>query len=161
MDLAALPSLFGTYQGEVKTLADRNRIYGGGYTGGNKENQGNPSGLIKASQKAGGQGLIFVAMNYRLGALGFLAGPTLQGSGGVSNAALYDQRLAIEWVAKYIHLFGGDPGRVTVMGESAGGKSTDPSPYQLLTDRIGGSLEHQITGRKVLLSQRSLFADNF
>lgn len=61
-------------------------------------------------------------MNYRLGALGWLAGPTLQQSGGVSNAGLYDQRLAIEWVAKYIHLFGGDPNQITLLGESAGGK---------------------------------------
>ena len=68
-------------------------------------------------------------MNYRLGAFGWLAGPTFQESGGISNAGLYDQRLALEWVQKNIHLFGGDPQRVTVMGESAG----------------GGSIEHQIT----------------
>ena len=61
-------------------------------------------------------------MNYRLGALGWLSGPTLQAEGGVSNAALYDQMLAIEWVAKYIHLFGGDPNQITLIGESAGGK---------------------------------------
>ncbi|KIX97854.1 uncharacterized protein Z520_06632 [Fonsecaea multimorphosa CBS 102226] len=104
-------------------------IYGGGYTLGSKEGSGNPSGLIKASQANGGEGIIFVAMNYRLGAMGWLAGPTLQAAGGVSNAGLYDQRLALEWVQKYIHLFGGDPNRVTVMGESAG----------------GGSVVHQIT----------------
>lgn len=68
-------------------------------------------------------------MNYRLGALGWLAGPTLQSSGGVSNAGLYDQRLAIEWVSNNIHLFGGDPNQVTIIGESAG----------------GGSVMHQIT----------------
>jgi len=64
-----------------------------------------------------------VALNYRLGALGWLSGPTLQGSGGVSNAGFYDQRLAIDWVATYIHLFGGDPHQITIIGESAGGKS--------------------------------------
>ncbi|KAH0842510.1 hypothetical protein AYO21_06686 [Fonsecaea monophora] len=104
-------------------------IYGGGYTLGSKEGSGNPSGLIKASQANGGEGVIFVAMNYRLGAMGWLAGPTLQAAGGVSNAGLYDQRLALEWVQNNIHLFGGDPNRVTVMGESAG----------------GGSIVHQIT----------------
>ena len=61
-------------------------------------------------------------MNYRLGAFGWLSGSTLQGAGGVSNAGLYDQRLAIEWVAKYIHLFGGDPSQITIIGESAGGE---------------------------------------
>lgn len=68
-------------------------------------------------------------MNYRLGALGWLSGPSLQAAGGVSNAGLYDQRLALEWVQGHIHLFGGDPKQVTVMGESAG----------------GGSIVHQIT----------------
>ena len=70
-------------------------------------------------------------------------GPTLQGSGGVANAALHDQRLAIEWVAKNIHLFGGDPKRITVMGESAG----------------GGSIEHQLTafgGQKGVSFQRAI-----
>jgi carboxylesterase type B len=72
-----------------------------------------------ASQR---DGLVFVAMNYRLGAFGFLAGPSLQAAGGVANAGLLDQRLALEWIQKNIHLFGGDPERVTIMGESAGGK---------------------------------------
>jgi carboxylesterase type B len=67
-------------------------------------------------------------MNYRLGAFGWLSGPTLQSS-GTANAGLYDQRLAIEWVRDNIHLFGGDPERITLMGESAG----------------GGSIMHQIT----------------
>lgn len=90
---------------------------------GNKNQYGSPNHLIQASQADGSDGIIFVAMNYRLGALGFLAGPSLQDAGGVSNAALYDQRLAIEWVAENIHLFGGDPNRITLIGESAGGMS--------------------------------------
>jgi carboxylesterase type B len=102
-------------------------IYGGGYTGGYKTSSGNPDGLIASSQAGGGDGIIFVAMNYRLGALGWLSGPTLQASGGVSNAGLYDQRLALEWVQQNIHLFGGDPNKVTVMGESAGGRSPETS----------------------------------
>lgn len=99
------------------------RVYGGGYTLGSKEAWGNPDGLIQRSQAGGGEGVIYVTFNYRLGALGWLAGPTFQASGGTSNAGLYDQRLATEWVAKYIHLFGGDPNRLTILGESAGGGS--------------------------------------
>ena len=96
-------------------------IYGGGYTAGEKTGFGqfNPAGLIDVSQTDGSEGVVFVSLNYRLGAFGWLAGPTLQ-SDGTANAALYDQRLALQWIQQNIHLFGGDPNRVTVMGESAG-----------------------------------------
>ncbi|KAL8674755.1 MAG: hypothetical protein Q9168_000839 [Polycauliona sp. 1 TL-2023] len=105
-------------------------IYGGGYTAGEKTGYGlyNPAGLIRASQMNESEGVVYVALNYRLGAFGWLAGPTLQ-SDGTANAALYDQRLALQWVKSNIHVFGGDPNRVTVFGESAG----------------GGSIMHQIT----------------
>ena len=96
-------------------------IHGGGYTAGEKASN-NPSGLIKASQVTGNEGVIFVSINYRLGAFGFLAGPSLQ-LDGVANAGLYDQRLALQWIQNKIHLFGGDCSRVTVVGESAGGGS--------------------------------------
>lgn len=82
-------------------------------------------------------------MNYRLGALGWLAGPSFQQQGGTSNAALYDQRLAIEWVKQYIHLFGGDPEQITLLGQSAG----------------GGSIMHQITaygGQQPVPFQRAI-----
>lgn len=97
------------------------RFHGGGFTLGSKDST-DPSGLIRSSQAHSGKGTIFVAVNYRLGAFGWLSGPTLQAARGVSNAGLYDQRLAIEWVAQYIHLFGGDAGQITLMGESAGGR---------------------------------------
>ena len=67
-------------------------------------------------------------MNYRLGAFGWLSGPTFQAN-GTANAGLYDQRFALEWVKKHISKFGGDPNRVSIFGESAG----------------GGSVMHQIT----------------
>ena len=58
----------------------------------------------------------------QLGAFGWLGGPTIQAN-GTSNAGLYDQRLALNWIQRNIRLFGGDPALVTVMGESAGGAS--------------------------------------
>lgn len=60
---------------------------------------------------------------------GFLAGPKYTSQGGTANLGLLDQRFALEWIQKHISEFGGDPSRVTVMGESAG----------------GGSILHQIT----------------
>ncbi|KAF3054887.1 Lipase 2 [Daldinia childiae] len=66
--------------------------------------------------------MIFVAMNYRVGAFGFLAGTTMENE-GTPNTGLWDQRAAFQWVRDYISLVGGDPARVTAMGQSAGGGS--------------------------------------
>ncbi|EMD00258.1 hypothetical protein BAUCODRAFT_145551 [Baudoinia panamericana UAMH 10762] len=103
-------------------------IYGGGYTMGDKSGSGNPAGLLQQSEANNGGGVIYVSMNYRLGAFGWLSGPTFQ-TNGDANAGLLDQRFALEWVQQHIAAFGGDPNRVTVFGESAG----------------GGSIMHQIT----------------
>lgn len=99
-------------------------LYGGGYTIGEKTGFGQfqPYGLFERAQAVSGEKFIFVAPNYRLGAFGWLPGADLQAD-GTANAALYDQRTALHWVQKYIHLFGGDSTRVTLMGESAGAGS--------------------------------------
>jgi carboxylesterase type B len=81
-------------------------IYGGGYTAGSKSGSGNPAGLLERSQLDNSSGVIYVAMNYRLGAMGWLSGPTFQ-ENATANAGLYDQRFALEWVQQNIHLFGG------------------------------------------------------
>ncbi|MGE2730080.1 carboxylesterase/lipase family protein [Mycolicibacterium vaccae] len=64
-----------------------------------------------------------VTVNYRLGALGFLAHPALGPPGQVGNYGLADQQAALRWVRDNIAAFGGDPARVTIAGESAGAMS--------------------------------------
>lgn len=71
----------------------------------------------------GSGGVIYVALNYRLGAFGFMSGPAFEEQGGLPNAGLHDQKLALEWIQQNIHKFSGDKNRVTVFGESAGGGS--------------------------------------
>lgn len=67
--------------------------------------------------------VIVVTLNYRLGALGFLAHPALGPKGAVGNYGLQDQQAALRWVRDNISAFGGDPDKVTIAGESAGGMS--------------------------------------
>src|SRR5690606_18696682 len=72
------------------------------------------------------QGLVVVSINYRLGVLGYLAHPDLsrESPEGVSgNYGLLDQIEALRWVQRNIAAFGGDPGNVTIAGESAGALS--------------------------------------
>ena len=71
------------------------------------------------------EGVTVVTINYRLGALGFLAHPALADARGQSgDYGLMDQQAALRWVQRNIANFGGDPRNVTVFGESAGGLST-------------------------------------
>ena len=73
-------------------------------------------------------GVILVTINYRLGAFGFFAHPALTKAAGPNEAlinyGLLDQIAALKWVKRNISAFGGDPSRVTVFGESAGGADT-------------------------------------
>lgn len=88
-------------------------IHGGGYV------TGGTSPAIYDGAAFARRGLVVVSLNYRLGRLGFFAHPALEAEGG-GNFALLDQIAALEWVRDNVAAFGGDPARVTVMGESAG-----------------------------------------
>jgi para-nitrobenzyl esterase len=75
--------------------------------------------------KLAAAGTVVVTINYRLGALGFLAHPALASrpGGAAGNYGLMDQQAALRWVQRNIAQFGGDPRNVTIAGQSAGGLS--------------------------------------
>jgi para-nitrobenzyl esterase len=95
-------------------------VHGGGFTGG--------SGQVPVYDGEGlaQKGLVVVTINYRLGVLGFLAHPELTHESAdhtSGNYGLLDQIAALQWIRKNIAAFGGDPDRVTIAGQSAGGMS--------------------------------------
>lgn len=89
-------------------------IYGGSFTNGGTSVSTYDGGYIAANQD-----VLVVTLNYRVGALGFLAGI----DGLTGNYGLLDQQLAMRWVQENIPAFGGDPAKVTIFGESAGAMS--------------------------------------
>ena len=95
-------------------------IYGGGFSFGSTSEAG------YNGEKLAKKGVILVSIAYRVGQLGFLAHPELSAENpdGVSgNYGILDQIAALRWIQKNIAAFGGDPGKVTIFGESAGGIS--------------------------------------
>lgn len=83
--------------------------------------------FVRSSIQAG-KPVIVVTINYRIGPLGFLASKELtefnRANGeAVGNYGLHDQRQALNWIAKFVSGFGGNPGNVTINGTSAGGAS--------------------------------------
>ncbi|KAL1850166.1 hypothetical protein Daus18300_013034 [Diaporthe australafricana] len=94
-------------------------LHGGGHALGSGEDVlYEPDGLLRQAS-ADGQPLIFVAINYRLGFFGFATSKAMVDA-GQTNAGLRDQRAALEWVRDNIASFGGDPTRVTAVGQSVG-----------------------------------------
>ena len=94
-------------------------IYGGGF------NVGSASMANYSGEPLAAKGAIYVAIAYRLGALGFLAHPdlTAEGGGHSGNYGLKDQIAALQGVQRNIGAFGGNAGNVTIAGQSAGSMS--------------------------------------
>jgi para-nitrobenzyl esterase len=95
-------------------------LHGGAYQLGSGGDQYDGQKLSEA------QNIVTVTLNYRLGALGFLAHPALtaeNGSSGSGNYGLLDQQQALTWLRQNISEFGGAANRITIFGESAGGNS--------------------------------------
>ena len=114
-------------------------IHGGGFTRGDGGSQAYDGEMLAH------KGAVIVTMNYRLGIFGFFAHPQLSDESGhhaSGNYALLDQIAALEWVKKNIAAFGGDPGRVTIFGESAGSWSVNA----LVATPLAKGLFHRAIG---------------
>ncbi len=111
-------------------------IHGGGFVGG-----GSSIPWYDGSKFAH-DGIVVVSLNYRLGRLGFFAHPAILATGErpTGNFGFLDQIAALEWVQRNIAAFGGDPERVTLMGQSAGGASV----LALLTSPAAQDLFQQV-----------------
>jgi len=123
-------------------------IYGGGFVAGTTS-EGRQDGSQLAQQ-----GVIVVSMNYRLGVFGFLVLPELikeSSHGAAGNYGLLDQLLALHWVHDNIAAFGGDPGNVTIFGESAGSFSVSSQ----MASPLAKGLFHRAIGESGAAFSRS------
>eukprot|EP00927_Polykrikos_kofoidii_P066549 TRINITY_DN62128_c0_g1_i1.p1 TRINITY_DN62128_c0_g1~~TRINITY_DN62128_c0_g1_i1.p1 ORF type:complete len:573 (+),score=47.26 TRINITY_DN62128_c0_g1_i1:49-1767(+) len=105
-------------------------IFGGGFV------EGTAGTDFYDGAKLASHGVVLVSLNYRLGTLGFVR--MLDGSGGALG--LGDQITALEWVKSFIHGFGGDPGKVTIFGESSGSVSVTA----LMHSPLAAGLFHRV-----------------
>ncbi|KAH8817000.1 Alpha/Beta hydrolase protein [Xylogone sp. PMI_703] len=108
---------FATAQSKLPVLV---WLYAGGFEQGSTQ-QADFAHAVRESLQLE-HPIIVVQMNWRVSAFGFLAGKELQEDGS-TNLGLRDQRLALQWIADNIEAFGGDPSKVVIWGESAGGMS--------------------------------------
>ena len=126
-------------------------IYGGGFS------VGGTSVPTYSGEKLAQKGVVVVSMGYRLGPLGFLAHPGLSAESPQhvsGNYGLLDMIAALQWIQKNIAAFGGDPHKVTIFGESAGGIAVSqlcasPLAKGLIQGAIsesGGSFGHPRAG---------------
>lgn len=114
-------------------------IYGGGF------NVGSASMNNYQGENLARKGIIYISIAYRLGAMGFMAHPELAAENdysGSGNYGLMDQSFALQWVQDNIAGFGGDPGNVTISGQSAGSMSLSA----LQTSPMAKGLFHKIFG---------------
>lgn len=111
-------------------------IYGGGFV------NGGSSPTVYDGTHFAESGVVFVSFNYRVGRFGFFAHPALtqeDPNALLGNYCYLDQIAALQWVRKNVAKFGGDPGNVTLFGESAGGMSV----LTMMTTPLARGLFHK------------------
>jgi len=145
-------------------------VHGGGFV------QGSGTSLVYDGVSLAQRGVVVVTFNYRLGRFGFFAHPALLREAGdepFGNYGLMDQIALLEWVRTNIAAFGGDPGNVTLWGESAGGASINallvcPAAQELFHKAIvesGGGrddwalISQQRRGRPSAVASAKAFAE--
>ncbi|XP_035507854.1 para-nitrobenzyl esterase [Morone saxatilis] len=102
---------------------------------------GGEEGYSPTEKLAADTGMVYVSFNYRLNAFGFLALEILREGSPTNTSGNYgfmDQIAALKWVQRNIHVFGGDPGKVTIFGQSSGGTSV----WTLMTSPLAKGLFH-------------------
>jgi carboxylesterase type B len=131
-------------------------FHGGGNVGGSASDPVPfaDGGYFYSGASLAGNGAVVVSLNYRLGIFGFFAHPGLAAEGSkMGNQGLWDQRFALQWVQANIAQFGGDPGNVTIFGESAGSLDVclhvaspqTPALFERAISESGGCTTHQPT----------------
>jgi para-nitrobenzyl esterase len=126
-------------------------IYGGGFQA------GATSEPRQDGERLAHRGVVVVSMNYRLGIFGFFSLPELTKESphhASGNYGLLDQAAALQWVRKNIAAFGGDPGNVTIFGESAGSFSVSA----LMASPLSKPLIHRAIGESGAFFGRTLSA---
>lgn len=144
-------------------------IYGGGFS------SGGSACAIYDGEELAKKGVVFVSINYRVGAMGFFAHPELSQenpNNASGNYGLLDQLAALKWVKRNISSFGGDPANVTIAGQSAGSMSVNclvasPLAKGLFTKAIAESGSNMVskglirtTDLRVSEKSRKQLADN-
>ncbi|MGC3946912.1 MAG: carboxylesterase family protein [Chryseolinea sp.] len=135
-------------------------IHGGAFT------SGSGACAIYNGAAMAKEGIVFVSINYRLGVLGFMAHSELtkeSGRNASGNYGLMDQVAALQWIKENIAAFGGDPGKVTIGGQSAGSMSVQALIASPLTKGlVHGAIAESGAGRQVTpLKSAEATGDNF
>jgi para-nitrobenzyl esterase len=131
-------------------------IHGGGNTIGT-------ANTYNSAVLAGGENVVVVTINYRLGYFGWMSHPALRAEGtnakdGSGNYGILDMVAALEWVQNNIAMFGGNPDNVTIFGESAGGRNV----YSLMATPLAKGLFHRAISQSGSIRSTPLWrAENF